>query len=632
MSRAKPKIFPYEPRENQKIVMEHISKILGEKTHLIVESGTGSGKTICALAPTLEFALKKKKKVVYLTRTNSQQKQVIMELRSINKKKKVFGLGIQGRQHMCPLLDDRSELENGTAEELSKLCGDLKKATLDGAEGCPYYSRLLGCDIEKIKKLARNRLPTVEEFITLCAENGRICPYEANKALLRDATVVTAPYVFFFYTVIRRALLDWLGVHVSDLIVIVDEAHNLADYARELFSEDLSVRALELARLEAKDIGDPILCRELRISSLCDALAKMIKDVAKEYVIEEDGLVPSDEISVWLMSRFGMTSREIQVMIADMVTHGDIIRERKRRSGKLPRSHIYKTGRFVQNWMLLEDSEYAKLVLGGENPMLEAYCLSPEKATGILNESHSSVHMSGTLAPLAEYRDSIGLPKETECIILPSPFPKENRVILYTDEFTTRFETLASDDQMIPRMKDFLLDVTKRFQRNTILFFPSFSLLAKFSDLAPKFGRECFFEEQGMTQDELMTTVQNFKLERGAIMFSVMGGRISEGIDFPDRELEIAILIGIPFPKPTAKQKSLLNYYDVKFGTGWEYTVKAPAVRKMLQSIGRLLRRETDRGAALILDSRTTQLKTEMPDATLSENVVSEMSDFFASG
>ena len=132
-----------------------------------------------------------------------------------------------------------------------------------------------------------------------------------------------------------------------------------------------------------------------------------------------------------------------------------------------------------------------------------------------------------------------------------------------------------------------------------------------------------------MTQDELMATVHNFKLGNCAVMFSVMGGRVSEGIDFPDRELEIAILVGIPFPKPTAKQKSLLNYYDIKFGKGWEYTVKAPTVRKMMQSIGRLLRRETDRGVALILDSRMVQLKMEIPEARLSTEYMIEIEDFF---
>ena len=138
-----PEIFPYEPRPNQKVIMKHIDDALDRKGHLIVESGTGSGKTICSMAPAMEYSLKHKKKVLYLTRTNSQQKQVIIELRKIQTKKKIFGIGMQGRKNMCPLLEDRPDLKKGSAEELSKICGDLKKASNDGGKGCKYYSNLL---------------------------------------------------------------------------------------------------------------------------------------------------------------------------------------------------------------------------------------------------------------------------------------------------------------------------------------------------------------------------------------------------------------------------------------------------------------------------------------------------------
>jgi len=611
--------------------MGHINKILDSKSHLIAESGTGSGKTICSLAPSLEYSLKHRKKVLYLTRTNSQQKQVIIELRKIQPKKQVFGIGMQGRQNMCPLLNDRPDLKKGNAEELSKVCGDLKKASIDGDNGCIYYSNLLNNDIDNIRKLAKKDIPTVDEFVEICKEHENICPYEANKLLLKEASVVTAPYIYFFSPIIRRALLDWMNVHISDLIVIVDEAHNLPDYARELYSKELTVRALELAALEGRNIGNPKLTESMKLSGACSLMQEIIQSTVSEYVIDDDGLVPPTEIQEQLMSHLKSTSRDVQIMIMNMVTHGDIIRESKRKKGKLPRSHIYKTAAFLQDWIMLEESEYAKIVAAGENPRLEAYCLNPAKATGILNECHSSIHLSGTITPVDEYRDSIGLPGDTDCLSLPSPFSKENRLVIYTDNLTTKYETLAREKDMIPRMKDLIEEILNKYHRNTILFFPSFSLLAKFSDVVSGIDREAYFEEQGMSQEELMSTVQNFKLKKGAVTFAVTGGRISEGIDFPDRELEIAILVGIPFPKPTAKHKSLLNYYDKIFGKGWEYTVKAPTVRKMMQSIGRLLRRETDRGVAIVLDSRMTQLKNEIPEAIVTENSIKDIESFFVS-
>lgn len=630
--KERPALFPYEPRENQKVIMSNISDILERKGHLIAESGTGSGKTICSLAPALQYALEHRKKVLYLTRTNSQQKQVIIELRKINQKTKVFGLGMQGRQNMCPLLAERADLRAGTAEELSKVCGDMKRANAEGGKGCAFYGRLLEHDLQPLGKKARESLPTVEEFIGLCKTDNDICPYEANKLLLKDAAVVTAPYVYFFSPVIRRALLDWMGVHIADLIVIVDEAHNLADYARELHSRDLTLKAIELSLQEANEIGNPRVSESLAISDACILFGDIVRSAVSEYVIEDDGLVPPSEIEEQIMGRLKATSHEVRVMLTNMVTHGDILREARRKQGKLPRSHIHRTASFIRDWMSLEDIEFAKLASASDTPKLEAYCLNPALATSVLLECHSSIHLSGTISPVDEYRDSIGLPGDTVCLVLPSPFRMENRMILYTEDLTSRFETLASDKTMVPRMKSLIAEILTAHRRNTILFFPSFSMMSVFSDVADGLGRDVYLEEQGMTQDELMATVGNFKLSRGAVMFAVMGGRISEGIDFPDRELEIAILVGIPYPKPTAKHRSLLNYYDQRFGKGWEYTVKAPTVRKMMQSIGRLLRRETDRGAAVILDSRMTQFRSEIPEATPSADPVQDVRAFFEQG
>ena len=110
-------------------------------------------------------------------------------------------------------------------------------------------------------------------------------------------------------------------------------------------------------------------------------------------------------------------------------------------------------------------------------------------------------------------------------------------------------------------------------------------------------NRYFYFEEQKMSQSALMDIVNDFKslgLKDGkcATLFSVMGGRISEGMDFPAEQLEIALIVGIPYPKPTARQRGLQRYYELKFRKGWEYTVEAPTARKLLQSIGRLIRDE----------------------------------------
>ncbi len=131
-----------------------------------------------------------------------------------------------------------------------------------------------------------------------------------------------------------------------------------------------------------------------------------------------------------------------------------------------------------------------------------------------------------------------------------------------------------------------------------------------------------------MSQPDLMGMVNEFK-ENGGVLLSVIGGRISEGMDFPGEELEVAIVVGIPYPKPTARQRGLQHYYDLKFGKGWDYTVKAPAVRKLLQATGRLVRSEEDLGAAVILDERAAHFRQYIEDLKLTADVSRSVNDFF---
>ena len=118
------------------------------------------------------------------------------------------------------------------------------------------------------------------------------------------------------------------------------------------------------------------------------------------------------------------------------------------------------------------------------------------------------------------------------------------------------------------------------------------------------------------------------KMARVLLFFSVIGGRISEGMDFPAEQLEIAAIVGIPYPKPTARQRGLQRYYDIKFGKGWEYTVEAPTARKLLQSIGRLIRDEKDRGVAVILDNRAPRFKKYIRDIDESKNLMEDIRKF----
>ena len=651
-------LFPYNPRKNQIAIIQTIKRIIKDRHHLVFESGTGSGKTICTLSATLEYALENCKKIVYTTRTNAQQRQVILEIRSIREKNQklqdnLIGVGMQGRANMCILARNNSELSQGTSEELSRFCSSEKKKTKnDPSKGCKYYQCFLDKGkTDKTKKWFKRNLPTAEEFIEYCEKKG-ICPYEINKILIKESNLVVVPYVYVFDLMIRNMLLDSLGIPEDDIILVVDEAHNLPDYIRDLYSSQLSLFMLNNCVLEAEKYGDPsMLDKGETVSSFCKILEDIVKDLRDTYVysILENGIktgvikntdafIPSHEFETEIISRLKINSRNLHDLIGDLVAYGEKIQEYRQKEGKLPRSYLHSLGVFLDFWISLEIEQYVKLIVdgsGGNNPCIEAYCLDPSLGTEVLSAFHSTIHMSGTLEPLEEYRDSLDLPEKTEMISFPSSFPKENRRILFVDDVSTKYEDIIKDDGMVNRMITHVTHICNNFPKNTMVFFPSFNIMNMFrcNNNINKINRSVLFEEKKMSQSALMDLVSDFKQygngeNESATLFSVMGGRISEGMDFPAEQLEIALIIGIPYPKPTARQRSLQRYYDIKFRKGWEYTVEAPTARKLLQSIGRLIRDEKDRGVAVILDRRAPRFKKYIKDLKQSKDLLKDIKNF----
>lgn len=614
-------MFPYRPRKYQTEILNLFRSTLITGGNLILESGTGSGKTVCALGPTLKFAVKNKKRIIYVTRTNAQQKQVIYELRQLTKNREIFGCGIQGRWNLCPLIVDNPEFLNGTPEELAKICADRKRNTLSNDKnGCKYFEKNCICDISTIIAWTKKNLPTVEEFSDYCKKAG-LCPYEITKSLLSDAVIVVVPYIYFFEPFLRQHLLDIMNVGIEDVLLIVDEAHNLPEYARSLKSTELSLNTLRLAVKEASEFGDKELSENLGISNFCMEMEKILLRTKNEYVTEDDALIPSDEIESEIMSSFRISSNKLSKMIKNMIMYGEAVKEIKRKKGRLPISYIHSVGTFLLRWTNADEC-YVKIITS--KPALGIYCLDPSLTTGVVNECFSSFHMSGTLKPLDEYRDSIGLPSNTKLFSFPSPFPKENKKIFFVNDVTTRYEEISKDSTIIKKLKGYIENICSASQKNIVVFFPSFELMKK---IDIQTNKNLYFEGQKMSQKELMKMIETFKSQKNSLLFSVAGGRISEGIDFPGKTLEIAVLVGLPYPSPTAKQKALQNYYDIKFGKGWEYTVRAPTIRKTLQCIGRLIRNENDRGVAIILDKRAKHFRKQL-DANETNDVVKDLNFF----
>lgn len=617
--------FPYEYRPGQKELVGFIDRTVRDRRCAVIEAGTGTGKTISSLCGALSYAKDHEMKVIYLTRTKSQQKQVIRESEAIGNG--ILCVAVQGRSAAsCPLMRDDPDLASGNAEEISKLCSVYKRKS-NGVCHCKFYSGIEEVDVEGWVEVIRQQHPDPEDFARMCEDAG-VCPYELMKLILPYADVIAVPYPFVFMPMVLDRFVEWMGVPLSRTILIVDEAHNLPDYLRDVQTFEYSEYAMDLAAKEAKEHGDFELQEGITVTDLVAVLKEILAHAEKEYLIDEDGMLPPYFLEDELMSRLGVSSVTISRMCKAMEEIGDGIMEKKKERKKLPRSYIHSMSRFIRAWIDGDEDNYVRLIIKEkDNPMFQAYCMNPSGAAGPLIDCFSSIHMSGTLQPLDAYETELGLDRVSK-LCLNGIFPKENLLTLYTDKVTMKYE-----ERELPQNYDTLMqmvvDCVNAVRVNTAIFFPSYGFMDKMIDdgLVRHLNRDVVFEQRGMSQPELMSVFENFKTSDGGVLFCVTGGRISEGLDFPDKSLEMAIIIGIPFPKPTAKLRAMRRYYDIRFGNGMLYTSTIPTVRKMRQSIGRLIRSETDRGVAVIMDRRIASLKDI--DAELCQDIPSKEREFF---
>ncbi len=621
-------------------MLKEVQEVSGRGGPLLVNAPTGSGKTVAVLAPLLEHAEAADHRILYLVRTHSQEVQILQEARTIAHRleRPLLAIGLQGRARRCFLLENVAEIKGATAEEHGKLCADRKRSTeramqgeaplaappelpeggeidLADLDGCPYYARVLQSDLESLVDRFSSKLPAPHEFEAYCREEN-LCAYELSKKLVPHARIVTAPYAFFFHPHIRRALLNWMQVTTDRLDLVIDEAHNLPSQLRELSTVSLPQESVRRARAEIAERGDFQLPDGPSASRFLDLVGAAVEELIHALVREDDAILPPSVFEDALLTALGGTSHRLDTWLGALATWGENLRDERRRERRLPRSWVHTVALTLLSWPQLEPPSYVKVATRLPRPALEAFALDASAAARPVLDCHLSVHLSGTLTPLEEYRDALGLGPRARFLNVPSHFPPEHRRFLYDPTVTTRFEDLKNDPRAIQRLADRLVEVLQTLPVKTAVFFPSFELMHKVleSGLQSQLPGNVFIEYNKVPMGDLWRSIEGWKKDpEGTILIGVAGGRLSEGIDYPDEELEAVVLVGIPYPRPTAKREALRRYLDQTVGHGWEYTVEAPAQRAILQATGRMIRSEHDRGIAIILDRRAPAFASVLP-------------------
>lgn len=624
--------LPYAPRAGQLELLRAIQDAQVKGGHAVLEAPTGTGKTIAALVASLGSIAATDRKLIYATRTNSQQAQVMSEHHAIRTSGQDPGLLIpfMGRRHYCPLLADDERFRDGTAEELGRLCSDAKKkATVQFETGapqkgaCPYYAKLLEDGVGPVEALLRSGMAGPELGAQISATGS--CPYEALKLLMPQATAVVVPTVFVIDDRLRATLLAWLGITIDQAHLLLDEAHNLPSAVQEHHSPRLAASTIQRAVHEAEQLRDPVLAGRILTTSFLHALTGTLLHLADEFILADadDGLVPTGSLEERLMERLRVPSTAILQAAADLETWGNIVREKNREKGRLPRSYLGAVGAFLHGWWGSNEAPYAHLV-ELDPAAVEAFLLEPSVALGWLHDCASTVHLSGTLAPGVEHAALCGLPDGTDVQAFSSPFDAGRLQISGLLGVHRRWQAHHEDPRHGLRQQEAAMASLARMPGRTALWFPSHAMLRDWVEEGFLHGmsRPIFQERPDMDNAGAGRLVHDFKSTPGALLLGVLGGRMSEGIDFPGDALDGCLILGIPYPKPSARLQAVILHQDrVHDGQGWAFAVHNPVGRKIRQAIGRMVRGPEDSGHAVVLDERVSRFGPVLPGLRMVESV-----------
>jgi DNA excision repair protein ERCC-2 len=573
-------LFPYTTYyPNQKEMIEFISSVASKSKNPVFESPTGSGKTIAVLTALIPIARAKGKKIIYFCRTHEQMDRVINELKMISRQEKVKGLSLRSRKDLC--LNEFITENIQTTVEGRLACSTLKK------EGrCRYYKNLGKGKLIKFEK------PMTSIEVAGACRDLDVCPYEFLKGLLPSCDVISCSYLYIFEPEIRAAFLKSIESNLDELIIVLDEAHNLPKLALNIAGERISEFALGRGLKEAEDFGVP------------DA-AEFLGKIHKFMLLNE-----SDEQRLKKDPLLEYLGEDIKTAY-ELEDIGEEIRNKKLKQEKRPISFLHACASFILYWADCNEEEFAYFASKTKKgiPYLEVLSLEPKNITKFpLDEAYLSLHMSGTLTPIEPYCSIIGLSNYISKSF-PSPFPKENIAAL-VDPSVSTLGSLRTRE-MYGRIASRIQTIASIIPGNVLVFFPSYVVLKSVlkEDISVK--KELFVERNDMTSGENNEMIREFKHSVSAVLLGVQQGRNSEGQDFPGEQANAVIVVGIPYAVKGPKVKAQIEYYKKthrgwwgKYQLGEYYAYFLPAYRSLNQSAGRAHRSLTDRAAIIFLEKR----------------------------
>ena len=571
--------FPYPaPRRYQDQMLAAVATALEKGRQLLISAPSGIGKTVGALYPALKHALATDRRVFFVTAKNTQHQQAATTLQRLDGPTATV---FRSRENMC-----------------------INTVYACREEFCPHL-QMFQLKVQQTKILDR----LLQQHVLLpdnLMEAGRsigVCPFEL--ALLAaertDAIVCDYNYVFDPQVYFRRFFQD---ADYSDAVLIIDEAHNLVQRALDYYSPVLRRRQVQALTKQLAHV-EPGLARELRqfLRTIDDFFQTHERPQPDEYSqLEEEPTRPAAQFLIESPKPFfddlKPTLNRLSVRyLLDKIESGRAIPDD-------PVEDFFgELGKFY-SVLGLSGEEFAYVFDTTGGAALKVVCQDASRMLADrLAGFHSVIAMSATLAPTEFYRQMLGFDAaRTDTLILPSPFPAENRRLLVVPTISTAFRHRSAN---YDRVAEIITTVASAHPGNYMALFPSYDYLRA---TAQHLTVPALIQEPGMTAEQRQAVLNALQTTTPPkLVLAVQGGVFAEGVDYPGETLSGVIVVSPALPQMSFERELMRRYYQEKYGKGFEFAYLYPGMNRVIQSVGRLIRSETDCGVAVLVCQRFVQ-------------------------
>lgn len=579
--------FPFEYRDGQKLLAAYVYNTINNEKNIFIEAPTGVGKTVTTLFPAIKaMGEGKGNRIFYLT-AKTITRTVAMNTLNI--------LGEKGLRFKTVMLTAKDKICILDEPE----CNPVMCVRAKG-----HFDRINECIFEMINNENDFSREIIEEYaLKYC-----VCPFELSLdlSLFADAIVCDYNYLFDPHVYLKRFFYEGAS---EEYLFLVDEAHNLLDRGRNMYSAEL-VKDMVLAL--KKDIENEIKRGFLggQTGMYLNLIAKGLAAVNKELLVL-GRKIPADKESLectiddlaGLLEACHRLNDEISTFFQEVDQDSEIRKEIT--------DFYFELSHFILVESYFSEHYRAYVSENAEGQIFcKLFCMNPYKQLReCMDKGRSTALFSATLLPIQYYKSLLGGNSEDYEVYAKSVFKPEQMGLFIADDITSKYTQRGLNTYN--KIADYIRTIVNVKDGNYMVFFPSYEFAYKVYSIYMEevdLKHSCIIQKEGMNEEEREMFLNSFEA-KNVIAFCVLGGIFGEGIDLTGDLLIGAIIVGNGMPKPTTEQQLLNSYFETEGKSGFDYAYCYPGMNKVLQAAGRVIRTVNDKGVVVLLESRFLEYK-----------------------